>query len=440
MSTIRRWRLILAHLTLVMTCIVMLITSRSVAGGGTTGDFPLFVQAGHALIAGEPLHAADRGYIYGPFPALLFAVLSPLGRAGAAWALAVFNAAALWFCVTFGARAALRAFAIRRDALLDAEVALIGLLLSLDKARSVINGGQTDLLVLLPLVLALAWNGTRPTGAGVALGFAANIKYTTLVLFPYLAWRRQWRACAAMIVSGLGFALAPALACGWQQNLDHWRTSLTGLGRLIGAEPPSANAAPFGAITFEQSISITSAVSRWLIQDWGRPVSGLVVIAVALAVLGACSLLYRHHRIPMLMRGKAGLDEPVLRYIEWTGLIAALLAFSPQTQGRHFVMLLPLYLGAGVMLRKPRVPRPMLFLGLVVIQAGLILPPAGLANYEHAVQSWRTIGGARWCLLILFLCYLNAGLRTARAVRDSPGEGGAPPFTFAGTAVPDRGS
>ncbi len=437
MFPLRRWRLILAHLTLATTCVVMLITARSVVGGGTTGDFPLFLRAGRALVAGEPLHAPDRGYIYGPFPALVFAPLGQLGAAAAARIFGIFNAAALWFCIFFGAREAVRAFTAPRDRLIEIEVALIGLLLSLDKARSVINGGQTDFLVLLPLVLALAWNGSRPVVSGIALGFAANIKYTTLVLLPYLAWRRQWRACGSMIVSTVAFALAPALVCGWGRNLEHWRASLAGLGRLLGAEPSAQTAAPFGSVTFEHSISISSAISRWLIPIAGGHWASAAIASVALLTLAVCWALYRHNRIPLLARPPTSAAEPLLRTLEWTGLIAALLAFSPQTQGRHFVLLMPMYLAAGAMLRKPRAPRWALVAGLLILQAGLILPPPGIGRYERAVQGWRAVGGASWCLLVAFACYLRTGLRTAATVNLVAPRAA---ITSAGTASPDRGS
>ncbi len=418
MSRLQRWRLVLAHTTLATACVVMLITSRSVTGRGTTGDFPLFVQAGRALLAGEPLHAANRGYLYGPFPALLFAMLSPLGQAGCAWAMGVFNAAALWLCVMTGARAALRAFAVQPGALINADVALIGLLLTLDKARSVINGGQTDLLVLLPIVLALAWQDRRPTLAGIALGFAANIKYTTLVFFPYMLWRRQWRACGAMMVSTLAFALLPAAVCGWSRNLDHWRSALSGLGSLVGVRTDTA-AAPVGDVTFDQSISISSAIARWLIPVSGRAAADLATAVVAIGVLACSWLLYRRARIPLPFRPATDAAEPSLRWLEWSGLIVALLAFSPQTQGRHFVLLLPLYLAAGVMLCRPRAPRRVLLLGLLVMQAGLILPPPGLSWSLRAMPAWRAVGGASWCAIIFFLAYLNTGLRTARSIHDA---------------------
>jgi hypothetical protein len=150
-------------------------------------------------------------------------MLSPLGPAAGAWVLGLFNAAALWLSVTFGARSALGQFKIAPDRLLTAEVAVIALVLSLDKARAVISGGQTDMLVVLPIVLALAWQARRPRSPAPALGLAANIKYTTLILLPYLAWRRQWRTCASMVATTALLALAPAVLTGVRQNLDNWK-------------------------------------------------------------------------------------------------------------------------------------------------------------------------------------------------------------------------
>jgi hypothetical protein len=417
----RRWRLILAHLAIVAACVAMLTRARSASSGGATGDFPLFLQAARSLVAGEPLHAPDRGYIYGPFPALLFAGLLPLGTAGAAWALAALNAAAYWTCLLAGARGAARAFGGPLDRLIIGEVAAIALLLSMDKARLVISGGQTDFLVLLPVVLALVWNRTRPLACGALLGFAANVKYVSIVFLPYLLARRQWRAAAAMTASTLLCAVAPALVCGWKRNLQHWDAALGGMGHLLGLETPSA--ARTGDITFEFSISVTSAVARH-----AGSLGLVVTILLALGVFAAALALYRRNGIPLLLRPAPTPADECLTWLEWGGLIVAVLAFGPQTQGRHFVMLLPLYLAAAAMLRHPKAPRWPVLLGLLALQLGLLLPPGGAARFERAVQVWRGIGGASWCLIVMYLCTLAAGLKTARAL------------TSGGTASPGPGS
>jgi hypothetical protein len=232
-----------------------------------------------------------------------------------------------------------------------------------------------------------------------------------------------------MIATACVLALAPALVTGWHQNLHDWGASLSGLARLLGAASSDLSA-PFGDVTFDKSISLTSAVARWLIPLAGRAAADAATAVIALAMLGACWLLYRAVGVPLLLRPADAPEEPALRYLEWTGLIVAILAFGPQTQGRHFVLLLPLYLGTAVMLRSPRGPRLPVVLGLLIIQAGLILPPANHDTYIRAVEWWRAVGGASWCLLVLYLCYVWTGLRTAAVIRT----------TSAGRASPAPGS
>jgi hypothetical protein len=116
MFPLYRWRLIVAHIALAIACVVMLITARSIAGAGTTGDFPLFLTAGRDLLAGRPLHSPQGGYVYGPFPALLFAMLTPFSPAAGAWAMGIFNAGALWLSLVVGPAPRSRTWKRRRTA------------------------------------------------------------------------------------------------------------------------------------------------------------------------------------------------------------------------------------------------------------------------------------------------------------------------------------
>jgi hypothetical protein len=408
----------LAHIAIGAICIGLLLSSRNVQSGGRTGDFPVFLSAGRSLLAGEPLYTPGRGegYIYGPFPALLFAPLTHLGPAGCAWTLGIANAAMVWLTALLGARECVRRLGRPPVALLVTLTGLIGLLLTLDKVRSVMSGGQTDMLIVFPLVLALTWKARRPFLCGAALGFAGNIKYISLVFLPYLLWRRQWKAAGATVVSTLVFALAPALVSGWHQNIAQWRVALGGMARLLGANLTDEQAAPIAEVTRSNSISVTSALSRWLVDGHGRGAAFGATAAIGAAYFCLCWSMYRRNRTPLLIRMPDDPREPALSLVEWSGLLVGLLAFSPQTQGRHFVLLFPLHLAAGVMLLRPRVARWPLVLGLLLTQAGLNLPPAGFPSCEHSLEVWRRIGGASWCLLGMYLLFLHTGLRTANAI------------------------
>lgn len=86
-----------------------------------------------------------------------------------------------------------------------------------------IQGGQTNLLMLLPLAgaLLLAQN-PRPWAqwaAGLLLALAVTVKVTPLAFLAYFLFRQRWRlALATGVGLGLWLVIVPGLAFGFEQN------------------------------------------------------------------------------------------------------------------------------------------------------------------------------------------------------------------------------
>src|SRR5258705_8385049 len=99
---------------------------------------------------------------------------------------------------------------------------------------------QTNGLMLLMLALALRWLDRKPWLAGLALGFAVNIKYLPLVLLPWLLIRRRWLAAGSFVLGCIFFAILPAVQSGWNNNLNHLSTAFRGPGHPLGIETRSA--------------------------------------------------------------------------------------------------------------------------------------------------------------------------------------------------------
>ncbi len=420
-SDVRRQRAVVWALTaaLMGVGIFLLLTCGSAKSGGTKGDFPCFYQAGVRLPLGENIYEKPPNageYIYPPLLAAIFTPLAKLGQARCAWAWAGINVAMLYAAVLLGARDVARRLRIGASAPVVLSIALLGLLLSIDKVKSVISGGQTDLIMVLGVGLGLVYHDRRPAIAGAALALAANVKYTPLIFVPYLLLRGQWRAAIWTLVFFVAFALAPASVVGWGRNIDLWMIALGGVARLFGYSGATEFAGSIRDASHHLSVSITSALSRALTPTLGNKGAMAASGLVALGVLAVSWRMYALRRIPMLLRPR---DErsPTLAAIEWAGVIVAILAFSPQTQGRHFVMLLTLHLLAAGMVLRPvaGVPRLWLVLGLIVIQMGMLLPPS-TPSMRGAVDAWRAIGGMGWCLLPLWFALLWTGL--ARATRE----------------------
>ncbi len=67
---------------------------------------------------------------------------------------------------------------------------------------------------------AFALGKGRHTQAGFWLATAASYKVTPLLCLPFLLWKRQWRAAAAMTGFVGLWAVSPALFLGWQGMLE----------------------------------------------------------------------------------------------------------------------------------------------------------------------------------------------------------------------------
>ena len=84
-------------------------------------------------------------------------------------------------------------------------------------------------------IFALALGGMyfqatrRERAGGLAIGCAAALKVMPVVLIPYLAYRRRWRAAAWAVAATTAFSLSPALVFGWHRFVDYlgsWRAAL----------------------------------------------------------------------------------------------------------------------------------------------------------------------------------------------------------------------
>jgi hypothetical protein len=427
--------------------VFLLVTCGSAKSGGNKGDFPVFYEAGRRLPLGENIYEkpANAGeYIYPPLLAAIFTPLSTLGRAGCAWAWAGINIAMLMTVLVLGARDVVRRMKIGPDHALTLGVALLSAILSIDKVKSVISGGQTDLITVLGVALGLIYHERRPAVSGAALALAANIKYTPLAFVPYLILRGKYKAAAWTLAFFVLFAFAPALVVGWDSNLRLWGIALGGVARLFGYSGATVFAGSIQDATHHLSISITSALTRAMTPMPGKNVALAASGCVALGVLVVSWWMYARCGVPLFWRRRSGIsgastqaNESLLAAIEWCGMIIAILAFSPQTQGRHLILLLVVHLvAAGMLLRPPAgASRVWLVLGLVSIQLGMNLPPS-TPSLQNAVDWWRAIGGAGWCLLPLWFGVLWTGLTCAK----KQGEDGATVITNARTTSPIAGS
>ncbi len=91
-------------------------------------------------------------------------------------------------------------------------VCFLGLACSARYALNGIAHQQTD-VVISALLLLGCWrlSRNRDWSAASCFGLAAAMKCTALLWFPYLLWRRKWRAAAWLMIVAVGVNLLPNL-------------------------------------------------------------------------------------------------------------------------------------------------------------------------------------------------------------------------------------
>lgn len=419
-------------------CVVGVFTyltgSRFFRGAGF-GDFHVFHDAFRAVLAGEDLYRSGvGGYIYPPLFAVVFAPLGHLSMEHAGAVYTVLNGLTAFVCLWLAGDEVLRRFAAPRDRAAVPAVMLLTLVVFSDKLRIELQGGQTDLWILLCVLLALRWLGTRPLLAGFMLGLAGNLKYQTLIVLPYLLIRGRWRALGSCLASMAGLALSTAIVFGWSRNLDYLGRAFGGMARMVGlgVDGPAAN---IRTISWNRSISVPSVAAR--VQEWaGWPTWAFVAmtgVAAGLCLLAVLALYRTHGQRALLGRGGRADDATpngrALVMLEWTGLLVAACVFGPQTNPRHMLLMMPVVTIAAMVALLPR-PAGLRDAGIrigrwaplaacVGLFLAFVLPPGGRST-DHLVEAWRWIGGVSIATLVLLFVVVLASLRWARGLGPPP--------------------
>jgi hypothetical protein len=388
---------------------------------GHFGDFPTFYHAAKALVAGrDPFIPVEDGlaYVYPPLLAWLFIPLTGLSKINAARVVFPINMACAVMSIFIGARELSRRFGVQRLSMAGLlAIAALTTLMGENELRGQLQQMETDAIMLLMFTLALRWLDGQPLLAGGALSVAFNIKYLSLVFLPYLLLRRRWKAAAGMIGGSIFFMLLPAITIGWKEDFRCLGVAMGGLLRWVGIHPAVSQHAHIHPLDSLVSISLTSGMAR-LLKQYHLPDSWALLGAMIWIglIIGAATMMYRHRRFAMLQwpdaeRQKA---QPYrgLVALEWLGLIAAALLFSPNTNTRHLVMAILLEVAAAVLLLIPRpgVSRVPLLVGTGMLLVGFIMPIPSLCGPQFKHEYFR-FSGPSWGLLVMYLTLLWTGLR-----------------------------
>jgi Glycosyltransferase family 87 len=392
-------------------CFVCLTVSA--ATQGRHKDFREFYLAAEAMREGRDIYTVGvDGYIYPPLLAFLLLPMVPLGLYAATYLWLASNVVLLLASAVLGAQELRRRWSLEADPLLITAAVALALVLDADKLHVEFVFGQSNLWMLLAWVLGLRWLDRRPVAAGMALGLAANLKYLTLAAVPYMIFRRRYRAAASTMGGAVFGAILPALWLGWNGNLLCWSKALHGLAAMLVPNLAQAGDARVINVRAEMSYSITSAIVR-VAGDAGVNLYSVALLLVVLAAF-AFAIFRMYGSTGFRVRRPRGTrpeDEAGLVGLEWVGLVAAVLAFGPQTNSRHLSMLVIVFL-AGALLalsRNLRARRAPVIAGMVLLVCGLTLPPPSWDRWM--LHAWRVAGGVGWCIMIMYMTVLWVGLR-----------------------------
>ena len=386
---------------------------------GHLGDFPTFYQAAQFAREHRDIYTAghretDQMYVYPPLIAFLYIPFTFLSLPNAAMIMLFLTALILLGSVFLSARTMLDRLSAMTPTTLCAAALLIAIL-SENEMRGEMTMLETDALMLLMFALALHWLDRRPVLAGVALAFAFNIKYLSIVALPYLILRRRWSAVAGMLIGTVVFALLPAIQLGWHEDIRCLRVSMGGLLRWVGISPDSSHSITVHNIADGLSVSITSALARVMgAHGFSNPQILVAAAGVAFLALVIVIIMYQFEGLPLWQwpNRRRQAQGPYLGLIamEWAGLVTIALAFSPDTNTRHLVLTVLVNAAAASLLVAPKlsVSRAPALIGAVVIFLGYIMP--GARTLRHLGFNHFVYGVPCWGLLIGYLMILLTGL------------------------------
>jgi hypothetical protein len=197
--------------------------------GRPNKDYPLWYLTGQQFVNGDALYPTEANaafpFMYPPFAAMVLGVLSLAGPTVMLGLLILLNAASLALAIEL----TVRLVCGRGDVPLIYRTLPAGLSLFLVGDMFMLGQPNLGLYCLIVGGLMLVRKGFAVAG-GSLFAIAAAAKAFPVLVLAYLAYRRMWRASAAMV---LGIAallvLAPAPVRGFERNLVELKTWADGM-------------------------------------------------------------------------------------------------------------------------------------------------------------------------------------------------------------------
>jgi hypothetical protein len=274
-------------------------------------DFMVYQQAGVRAIHAEPLYRAEDGHYqfkYWPAFALAMAPFAPIDPE---------VAKVLWYAISVVLLVVFVRQSIRllpdRHLPVRALVWITAIMTLKFVVKELVNGQTNVLLGVLLLAALSAHRRGRPLLAGAAIGAAIFVKPYALLMLPWAALAFGVPAFAAALGVVLAGLLLPALAYGWQGNID----LLAGWFQTVTSTTPEN-------LLFGENISLATMWAKWL--GPGQAAS-MLALASGVALLGLVAAVW-------LIRRRVSMPN----YLELSLLMLVIPLLSPQ--GWDYVLIL----------------------------------------------------------------------------------------------------
>lgn len=190
---------------------------------GKGKDYPLWYGVGRQVLTGGALYhdtGHGFGFLYPPVAAVLLAPFALFGPAFSILCISLVNVASWWAAAKLSDRlAGVRGRKVWWVAALPSVIALPFI-------WDMYDLGQPNLMLLAIVLAGLALLAARREWpAGAMFAAAAALKAFPVAIFPYLLWRRRWKAAASMaIFTAVFLLLVPAPFRGFERNLAEVKT------------------------------------------------------------------------------------------------------------------------------------------------------------------------------------------------------------------------
>ena len=204
------------------------------------------------------------------------------------------------------------------------------------------------LLLFFASAAVYACFNNRGVSGGVLGALAVCYKPTALFLWPFLLWKRQWKAAATLPVAVVALNLAPALYLGWDETIRYHRATADVYRRAaenrdyltnVMEEPRHENQSlPFAVARFLQTVppEHTLFLKHPLYAQFGRlpaDQANLVVKAVLIAIAAWFAWRTRTFFTSRIDRTTFAAEA--------AGTLVLVALVSPLCWKQHLVMLLP---------------------------------------------------------------------------------------------------